>query len=103
MSNAKWRKVLSLLADSIYPISCYRWKFVDAERAFETGVIEEDEIEESHLKDGKNQPFIYKEIEWLEVVTDYTKEITDELLKRGQFALDKSESGFKIIGYTLVS
>lgn len=48
----------------------------------------------------KNQLFIYKEVEWLEVVTNHGKEITDELIKRGQFALDKSESGFKIIGYS---
>jgi hypothetical protein len=107
MSNAKWRKLLALLANSpyltnsTYGQSRYRWKFVDSERIFETPVIEIYELDEKHIKEGNNQPFIYREVEWLEVVTDHTKEITEELLKRGQFALDKSESGFKIFAYSL--
>jgi hypothetical protein len=106
MSNAKWRKVLSLLAnsrhliESPFMIGRYRWKFVDSEKIYETPIIGIDELKEKHIKDGANQPFMYREVEWLEVVTEHTKEITDEFLQRGQFALDKSESGFKIIAYT---
>ena len=107
MSNAKWRKLLTLLANSIYLVNSpylrdrYRWKFVDSEKIFETPIIEVEELDENYIKDGRNQPFIYREVEWLEIVTDDPKEITDELLKHGQFALDKSEKGFKIIAYVL--
>lgn len=100
MSDAKWRKLFNLLAASQYPIVCYRWKFVDEdEKLFTTGVLKSGELDEKHTKDGRYVPYVYKDIEWLEVVTEHAQQITDQLLEKGQFAIDKTASGFKIIGY----
>ena len=100
MSNAKWRKLLALLAEHAHLTIRLNWKIVDEEKLFESPAISTDELDEKNLKDGRNQPFIYKEIEWLEVVTNHTREITDELLKRGQFPLAESKLGFRVIGYS---
>ena len=99
MSDAKWRKALALLACRDYPISRYRWKFVDEEKVFETPVIEAGEIGERNINDGRNQPFAYREVEWLEVMTEHVEEVGKQLLARAKFALEESESGIRVIGY----
>ena len=99
MSDAKWRKALAVLASCNHPISRYRWKFVDEERMFETPVIEAGEIGERSIRDGRNQPFVYREVEWLEVITGHSGEVDKQLLARAKFALEESESGLRIIGY----
>ena len=99
MSDAKWRKALAVLASCGYPISRYRWKFVDEERVFETPPIEAGEIGEKNIRDGRNQPLVYREVEWLEVITEHGEEVGKQLLARAKFALEESGSGLRVIGY----
>lgn len=58
MSDTKWRKALRALAAPGLGIRSYRWKFVDDQRIFTSDVVREEDLEESHLRDGGGfQPY----------------------------------------------
>jgi hypothetical protein len=99
MSDAKWRKALRTLAAPELGVLGYHWKFVDSEGIFATGVIGEQDLEETHLRDGRFQPFVYREIEWLEVLTTQPDEATAVLAQVGKFAVRPSEAGIRLLGY----
>jgi hypothetical protein len=99
MSNAKWRKALRTLAAADLGILGCRWKFVDDERVFATDVVGEQDLGESHVRDGRFQPFVYKEIEWLEVLTAQPGEATAALARVGKFAVQPCETGIRLLGY----
>ena len=99
MSNAKWRKLFRTL-DSLQlrPGIC-RWKFVDDERIFESFLPTTKDLEETHLVDGQFQPFVYKEIQWIEVVTDDQARIVEALEQVGTFEIEVMSDGVRLYGY----
>jgi hypothetical protein len=100
MSNAKWRKTLAKLARSEIVLTSYRWKFVDDEKTIITDVVPEKDLGPCSLYDGRFQPFIYKDIQWLEVITSQPDEAVADVTEIGQFAIERTNEGFLIRGYT---
>jgi hypothetical protein len=99
MSDAKWRKALRILAAADLGVRGYRWKFVYDEHVVATGVVGEQDLDERHVRDGRFQPFVYKEIEWLEVLTAQPDEATAALARAGKFAVEPCEGGVRLLGY----
>ena len=99
MSDSKWRKALLALAAPELAIRGYRWKLVADERVFATDVVGERDIEQSHLRDGRFQPFAYKEIEWLEALTAQPEEVAAALAQVGKFAVQPCAAGIRLLGY----
>ncbi|WP_373416016.1 DUF6678 family protein, partial [Vibrio parahaemolyticus] len=67
MSNAKWRKVFTVLdVPELMLNQCY-WKFVDNDYEFLGWFTKSDELMEKYVGDYGSGPFAYKRIEWLEI------------------------------------
>ena len=119
MSNAKWRKLFGILSCPSLKIMQLKWKFLADDRiSLNWGVPRP----ETFLKDrfGDYLPYPYgqfKEIEWVEIPNTYRnpKSISKRPLpnlphdlipirkaieQRGNFPLQVSDSGLRIIGYT---
>src|SRR5205809_821316 len=99
MSNAKWRKAFRILAAPDLGVSGYRWKLVESEHVASTGVVQESDLEEAHLRDGRFWPYFYREIEWLDVQTPNAGAAMAALARRGKFAVEPCEAGFRLFGY----
>ncbi len=99
MSDSKWRKVFILLSASELGLSTCFWKFVDDDRLFQTGIPAAEDLSEGHLVDGRFQPFIYKEIEWVELRTSDVFPIMEALRHAGNFDCHIITAGLRIYGY----
>lgn len=99
MSDAKWRKAFRILAEPELGVAGYRWKFVGDDGILTTGVVGPQDVEQSHLRDGRFQPLVYREIEWLEVLTDRPEEATAALARAGKFPVQPCEGGIRLVGY----
>ena len=99
MSDSKWRKVFVFLFTPELGLSGCRWKFVDDERVFQTGLPRADDLAESHLLDGSYQPFVYKDIEWIEVASSNVDDILAGLERVGHFDVKSVVGGMRIYGY----
>ena len=99
MSNAKWRKALTILAAPELGVSGYRWKFVDDERVGTTLVVGAEDLEETCLRDGRFFPYVYREIEWLETETAQADEATAALARAGKFPIQTCDGGIRLLGY----
>ncbi len=99
MSDAKWRKTFRTLAAlEPRPHTC-RWKFVGDERTFETSLPTFHDLEDTHLVDGRFQPFVYKDIEWIEIVTGNQAQVIDALTRVGAFEIEVTADGVRLYGY----
>ncbi|HHY0552576.1 TPA: DUF6678 family protein, partial [Vibrio parahaemolyticus] len=67
MSNAKWRKVFTVLDVSELMLNQCYWKFVDNDYEFLGWFTKSDELMEKYVGDYGSGPFAYKRIEWLEI------------------------------------
>ncbi len=65
MSNAKWRKVLSAIADTQSNVTRCEFKCIDSDYITEVRSPQSRDIEHVRFADGAFQPFEYKWIEWL--------------------------------------
>ena len=99
MSNAKWRKLFQTTAQPELEVKGYHWKFVDSDLIITTAAIVESDLNEANLRDGRVQPFIYKDIEWLELITDNPTKAIEALAAIGHFTTKATASGFQVFGY----
>ncbi len=69
MSNAKWRKVFTAIADAIanssLRVTIAEWKWLDSDKVQLTRVPHHSDILYQRFADGELQPVEYKWIEWI--------------------------------------
>ena len=99
MSNTKWRRFFGYLDGYTPRPRTIIWKFVDDERLFETALPERRDLGETHLVDGRFQPFVYKEVQWVKVLTDDPAALLEFLGQRGKFDCEPAIDGLKVFGY----
>jgi hypothetical protein len=95
MSDAKWRRVLNFLDGDDRIKKPIRWKFVGADRIYESriGVVED------RYCDALFGVAPFKHIEWIEVASSACEAIQNDLSLRGKFDLERTADGFKLYGY----
>jgi len=99
MSNTKWRKFFGFLDGYRPRPRRIIWKFVDNERLFETPLPRRSDLEDTHLVDGKFQPFVYKEVHWVKVFTDEPAAMRESLGLYGNFDCELASDGLTVFGY----
>ena len=114
MSNAKWRKLFIGLQGAV---SGVKWKFINDERIFTAPIPSETDLLEDSFGDVMPCPYgAYKEIDWILIPATYADPQSDEkrplpekknkleLIKKelqrlGNFPLEQSAEGIKVMGY----
>jgi hypothetical protein len=99
MSDAKWLRTLRALATVSGQVSYIEWKFVDDARSWRTSVPEPRDLTTTGLKDGRFQPFLFREVEWLDVVAGDVGAIHASIASCGKRLLEASATGVRIVGY----
>lgn len=99
MSDTKWLKTLRALSAIEGEIARLEWKFIDEARTYPTSVPRTSDLAATRLKDGSFQPFAYREIEWIEVVTNDVTAVRDALASCGQRLIEASTAGVRVVGY----
>ena len=119
MSNAKWRKLFTILRHPSLEVYTVDWKFVDDDREFKGGIPSERNLLLDRFGDISPYPYgEYKSIEWLEIPKSFPDPRSDEkrplpnmkhdLIKIKNFIESQNyhfpiqilDSGLRIIGYT---
>ena len=119
MSNAKWRKALSVLAGAL-PGGMCRWKILRDPDPVLGWLPHPGEVDESHLGCSLLQaPYFvlpeYRDIEWLEIPAEIRWQLYENapfcrteldlskvrcaLESVGKFELEQSEHGLRLYGY----
>ncbi|MCG7499691.1 hypothetical protein MHO82_22765 [Vibrio sp. Of7-15] len=99
MSNTKWFKLLTYCAS--FEEKKYRIQFK---------LVHDDKVRISYTESNEDfvehnwfiEPWIYKEIEWLEFSFEDNNtldELINYLQSKAQFPLEKTETGYRIVGY----
>lgn len=120
MSDSKWRKLFTLLAEHSTDFSGIEYRFVDTEKVFLGSAPTIRQVWEAAIDDpvlGLGGPVDYKEIESLFIPKIYRyrrydgapyserllnlKAFEEELRKVGQFPLEWTNSGLWIYGYKI--
>jgi hypothetical protein len=114
MSDAKWRRLFTALAQPELALRQVLWKFVDLERSLRFVLPDADDIEQGVVPDpaGKS-PF--KRIEWVEILDldiptgweqvphKHRRQNVDAalaaLVEVGQFETEQTQDGFRVYGY----
>jgi len=115
MSSAKWRKLFELLDRPELEIDQLVWKFVGRESAVRGAVPSVAGLEQSYVSSSSFAPFLYKEIEWIEIPPKSIpagwesvphkhrpqdiERVLSALAEIGQFEIARSESGARIHGF----
>ena len=117
MSNAKWRKLFSVVNESNLKLAHCIWQLVGNDEPKNGFVPDYSEIGEDYVGDcgALNGPFEFKSIEWLLIPNKFgfrsyesapmqfkTQELShlvDQLKSLGTFELETSADGIKIYGY----
>ena len=112
MSNAKWRKVLKLIATANLQLSRSEWKCIDSEQVLVHGIPRLTDILEIRFADGQLQPYEYKWIEWVRFPRCYklyssnAYELSQDVdgLKQllegcGSLKIEMSETGLTLFAY----
>lgn len=118
MSNAKWRKLLEVLADPANEVGLIRWKFIGDARVFETRVPDKSHLLEDSFGDCLPYPYgEYKEIEYVEIPSSYADPrsdpkrplpdqthnlqlIQERIARLGMYPIEMSQERMRIVGYT---
>ncbi|MEP1384788.1 MAG: hypothetical protein ABJK64_13470 [Paraglaciecola sp.] len=117
MSNAKWRKLFSVVNESKLEFANCVWKLVGEAEPKNGFVPDCDQLGEDYVGDcgALNGPFEFKRIEWLKLPTRIgfkpyknapiqfkTQELSaiiDQLSSLGSFELDANLEGVTVYGY----
>ena len=117
MSDAKWRKLFSVVHDESLEMSHCVWKFVGIDEPKPGHVPDFTQLGENFVGDcgASNGPFWFKEIEWLLIPkrygwkpyknapTNYITQDVESVLKKiqavGHFETELSEDGLRVYGY----
>ena len=117
MSDAKWRKLFSVVNDSNLEISNCLWKLVGEPEARNGFVPDYDQLGEEYVGDcgALNGPFEFKRIEWLKLLfrfgyrpyenaplqykTQNLAHIVDRLKALGAYEMEEDSEGVTIYGY----
>ncbi|MGC4074160.1 MAG: hypothetical protein QM760_16935 [Nibricoccus sp.] len=99
MSDTKWLKTLRALSAVAGEITHLDWKFIDEEQMHRTSVPTPGDLDATRLKDGPFQPFEYREVEWIDVVTKDTTAIRKALASCGKRLVEESTAGVRVVGY----
>ena len=114
MSNSKWRRFFTLLAQPELQLSQGIWKLVDSENTFRFPFPEPTEIDGGYfLEPAGASPF--KRIEWVEIADKVipfgweniptkhkiqdTSKVLEQLNKEGHFEIEKTSTGLRVYGY----
>ena len=99
MSDTKWRRLFCALYESGAPQ--LRWKFVKDERVFRARCPQPRNLLVHTLGDVLPDPYgPYREIEWIEILTDNPSHLGHRLRRIGQLPLIEIPGGFRIVGYS---
>ena len=119
MSNAKWRLLFSLAAESGFEIFRSKWKFLGDDRIFEeVGLPKTADLLEERFTDGLWQPVQYKSIEYISIpkycenprqdakrplpkIKQPIDELADYLGERAKFPLRLSATELRIQAYEI--
>ena len=112
MSNAKWRKVLRIVATADLGLTRSEWKCIDSDHVMVYGIPHLRDIMEQRFADGQFLPTEYKWFEWVRFPRSYRPDsrsayevIQDiEGLRRvletcGRLCIKVDESGLTIFAY----
>lgn len=117
MSNAKWRKLFSVINNGSLPISWCTWRMVGDKHPVEGKLPVLTRLSDSHVGDcgALNGPFPFKAIEWLllphkfgyrsydnapmKYITQDLKEIAQTIDSIGKCEYELTQDGLKIYGY----
>ena len=119
MSNAKWRKLFSVVNESNLKLAHCVWKLVGEDEPKNGFVPDYDSLGDNYVGDcgTLNGPFEFKLIEWLlipykfgfrpyesapiQYKTQELSHVIEQLYSLGQFEIERNEDGIKIYGYKL--
>ena len=119
MSNAKWRKLFTIIDDSEINVAISMWKFLDESRVYEwTGLPGRAHLLDERLEDGRWQPVFYKDIEYVEIpakckntkadlkrqlpnIDQQVLELYRVIEARGRFPIAVTKTGIRIHGYQI--
>ena len=117
MSNAKWRKLFSVVNQSSLELGWCSWKLVDEKDSILGRVPEYNRLGDTYVGDcgALNGPFEFRIIEWLllpakhgyrpydKAPMTYIHQNLDEVREKidaiGQYEYEMTEEGLKIYGY----
>jgi hypothetical protein len=112
MSNAKWRKVLRVLATADVGFTRLEWKCIDSDHILIHGIPRLTDILENRFADGQFQPFEYKWIEWVRFPRTYrpypgevyevrqdVEGLSQALAACGQLRLVLNDAGLTLFAY----
>jgi hypothetical protein len=117
MSNTKWRKVFETLASPELGLTTCYWKLVVDDYVYPTSIPQTADLLESHLADGAFVPIEYREIEWIEIPSEYQlysdipgrqpriikqdiTKVVEAMKKVGHFPVELNDTGLLIRGYS---
>src|SRR5579872_2658405 len=99
MSDTKWRKLFAVLRE--FGVGRLRWKFVRDDRVFFASLPHPLHLMESTLGDVLPYPYgPYREIDWVEIPSEFAVGVIDALAVVGQFPVQQYDSGVRVVGYT---
>jgi uncharacterized protein DUF6678 len=117
MSNAKWRKLFSVINSKTLELNCCTWKFVDETEPVSGWLPDYHQLGESYVGDcgALNGPFEFRAIEWISIPAkhgyrqyenapmSYTNQSLNEVKKKidsvGSYEYEITEEDIKIYGY----
>jgi hypothetical protein len=115
MSNAKWRKLFTVLDNPELNLKQAVWKFIDSEQEIRGWLTKSDELMERYVGDYGLGPFAYKHIEWLEIpdkgipfgfekipFKHWEQNVEGAIMAlatAGQFELERTDKGLRIYGF----
>lgn len=112
MSNAKWQKVLTAIAQADLKIEKALWKFIESDHLFDYGVPRQYDLLPTRFADGRFQPVEYKWIEWVHfpchrhliagvgyTIPQDIEGLKQVLIGAGQFQYAEDEEGLTLYGY----
>ena len=118
MSNTKWYKLFSALADNNIDVAEVKFLLDENVRPLylfhEFDECKWEDFNETGFTDGRNQPFYFREIEWIRLAEDSRQyrdkygnliplktlaELESIINSVAQFDYEKDESSIKIFGY----
>ena len=117
MSNAKWRKLFSVIKESNLEMAHCVWKLVGEPEPKNGFVPDYEQLGENYVGDcgALNGPFEFKSIEWLKLLTRVsykayenaptqfkTQDLThliEQLRSKGSFEIETNSDGITVYGY----
>lgn len=112
MSNAKWRKLFTVIAASGLVLDRAEWKLIDADQLYAWGVPSQTDLLPNRLADGRFAPVEYKWIEWIRFPRHYRRDpqarrlieqdldgLLQALATVGQLHIEREPDHLTVFGY----